>query len=286
MLRATTYNGGTMTALAARSNRRLSIVGAAVGILLLISACVGAPQSSAPGISDAAETPAATRTPAESARPESKPKSENNKPERNRLTVSQQNAIESAESYLRFSAFSRSGLINQLEYEGFSNSDATFAVDSLSVDWKEQAAKSAENYLEYSSFSLSGLIDQLVFEGFTRSQAEYGAGAAFSDQGGTDSGGGTSVSRQNAIETTRNYLNVSAFSRSGLINQLEFEGYSTSDATYAVDTLSINWNEQAAKSAANYLRVSSFSRSGLIDQLIFEGFTRSQAEYGVSQTGL
>jgi len=77
-----------------------------------------------------------------------------------------------------------------------------------------------------------------------------------------------------------------AFSRTGLIKQLEYEEYSTEDATWAVDRVTVDWNEQAAKSAKNYLDYSSFSRSGLIDQLIYEGFTPEQAEYGVSQTGL
>ena len=76
-----------------------------------------------------------------------------------------------------------------------------------------------------------------------------------------------------------------AFSRKGLIEQLEFEGYSTEAATIAVDSLGVDWNEQAAKCAENYLDLMSFSRSGLIDQLIFEGFTREEAEYGVSAVG-
>lgn len=94
-------------------------------------------------------------------------------------TSGQTNARGSAESYLDYSAFSRQGLIEQLEYEGFSTDDAEHAVDALDVDWSEQAAKSAESYLEYSSFSLEGLIDQLVYEGFTDEQAEYGAKQAY-----------------------------------------------------------------------------------------------------------
>jgi hypothetical protein len=71
-----------------------------------------------------------------------------------------------------------------------------------------------------------------------------------------------------------------------LIGQLEYEGFSTSDATYGVDAQNADWNAQAAKTAKSYLKVSSFSRIGLIEQLIFEGFTQSQAEYGVNTTGL
>ena len=65
-----------------------------------------------------------------------------------------------------------------------------------------------------------------------------------------------------------------------------FEDYSTEDATFAVDYISPDWNEQAAKSAEIYLEYSAFSRQGLIDQLMFEGYTRAQAEYGVDQAGL
>ncbi|TEX51622.1 MAG: hypothetical protein B7C55_04615 [Actinomycetales bacterium mxb001] len=204
------------------------------------------------------------------------------------LTTTQFEARESAESYLAFAAFSRSGLIDQLKFEGFSKADATAAVDSLNVDWNEQAAKSAESYLNTSSFSRSGLIEQLAYEGFSQSQAEYGVDAAFGDSGGAGDGGGggDSVSRQNAIESAESYLQYAAFSRSGLIEQLEYEGYSSADATYAVDSVNANWKEQAAKSAESYLEFSSFSRSELIDQLVYEGFSRSEAEYGAAAVGL
>ena len=79
---------------------------------------------------------------------------------------------------------------------------------------------------------------------------------------------------------------MTAFSRKGLIEQLAFEGFSNADATFGADSISANWNEQAAKKAKSYLDVTSFSRSGLIEQLEFEGFTPAQAEHGVSTTGL
>lgn len=90
---------------------------------------------------------------------------------------------------------------------------------------------------------------------------------------------------KNALGSAREYLSISAFSYSGLIHQLEYEGYSTEEATYAADNCNANWNEQAAKSAKEYLDISSFSRQGLIDQLIYEGYTQEQAEYGVTQNG-
>jgi hypothetical protein len=93
------------------------------------------------------------------------------------------------------------------------------------------------------------------------------------------------ISQRNAKAKAADYLRFMSFSRSGLIGQLEFEGFTTDDATYGVDAIGPNWDEQAAKKAADYLDTMSFSRQGLLDQLIFEGFTPEQAEYGVSYVG-
>lgn len=93
------------------------------------------------------------------------------------------------------------------------------------------------------------------------------------------------MGQKNALKTAESYLRSSAFSRKGLIEQLKYEEYSTEEATYAVDNIDVDWNEQAAKCAESYLKSSSFSRKGLIDQLKYEGFTTAQAEYGVSQNG-
>src|SRR5688572_29212765 len=51
-------------------------------------------------------------------------------------TTGQENARQSAESYLSHTAFSRSALIKQLKFEGFSKADATYAVDYLEPNWK------------------------------------------------------------------------------------------------------------------------------------------------------
>lgn len=93
------------------------------------------------------------------------------------LTLSQTNALRQAANYLDYMSFSYSGLIDQLEYEGYSTEDATFAVDHCGADWNEQAALKAQDYLDFMSFSRSGLIDQLMYEGFSREQAEYGVSA-------------------------------------------------------------------------------------------------------------
>ena len=71
------------------------------------------------------------------------------------------------------------GLVDQLEYEGFSTDDAFFAAAFVEVagiaDWLEQAAGKAQSYLDVSSFSCQGLIDQLEYEKFKPQQATHGA---------------------------------------------------------------------------------------------------------------
>lgn len=95
----------------------------------------------------------------------------------------------------------------------------------------------------------------------------------------------STLGEKNALKAAKSYLDYTAFSYTGLIEQLEYEGYSHSEAVYGADNCGADWNEQAAKAAANYLDYTSFSRSSLIEQLEYEGFTHSQAIYGVEQNG-
>lgn len=98
--------------------------------------------------------------------------------------------------------------------------------------------------------------------------------------------------QEQAIGKAEEYLSFKAFSRAGLIEQLSSEygsGFSKADATYAVDHITVDWNEQAAKAALEYLAVTHFSRAGLIEQLessFGSGFTHAQAVYGVTKAGL
>ena len=48
--------------------------------------------------------------------------------------VCDSSATESARLYLSFMAFSRQGLIEQLEYEGFSHEDAVAAADACKIE--------------------------------------------------------------------------------------------------------------------------------------------------------
>ena len=96
------------------------------------------------------------------------------------------------------------------------------------------------------------------------------------------------MSQASARQKAAEYLsNLGGFSRSGLISQLEFEGFSEADATYGTDSQNADWNFEAAQKAQSYMQnVGGFSHQSLVDQLEFDGFTPAQAEYGVSTVGL
>ncbi|HEX8433129.1 MAG TPA: Ltp family lipoprotein [Longimicrobium sp.] len=102
---------------------------------------------------------------------------------------------------------------------------------------------------------------------------------------------GLTAAQQNALRSAENYIQMSGFSRQGLIDQLSSdagEQYSVEDATAAVDRLQVDWSEQAARSAKNYLDMSGFSCKGLIEQLSSSAgdkYTVEQATAGAKSAG-
>lgn len=103
---------------------------------------------------------------------------------------------------------------------------------------------------------------------------------------------GLTFAQMQAARSARQYLDISGFSRAGLIDQLSSDagnGYAVADATAAVDSLGVDWNEQAVRSAKQYLELTGFSCKGLIEQLSSSAgnqYTVAQATYGARQAGV
>ncbi|MCD4527431.1 Ltp family lipoprotein [Nocardioides sp. cx-173] len=64
------------------------------------------------------------------------------------------------------------------------------------------------------------MIKQLKFEGFSQKDAEYGVDAQKANW------------KKQAAASAQTYLDMSSFSRDGLIQQLKFEGYTQEQAEY------------------------------------------------------
>lgn len=102
---------------------------------------------------------------------------------------------------------------------------------------------------------------------------------------------GATESQKQALRSALNYLDFTAFSRQGLIDQLSSDygdQFSVEDATWAADNCGADWNAEALESAKNYLDMSGFSYKGLYDQLTSqygEKFTTDEAQYAVDNCG-
>lgn len=137
------------------------------------------------------------------------------------------------------------------------------------------------------------VIAAMVDSGDKHSPAQVGAAAHDQGEAGVAEVARNNLSgpQQNAVRTAQQYINMSGFSRDGLIDQLSSEagnGYEVADATVAVDSLNIDWNEQAARSAKQYLDMTGFSCKGLIEQLSSSAgsqYTVSEATYGAKKAG-
>lgn len=135
-----------------------------------------------PAAVDSTTAPAPAPVTSHKTTPKPKPKPTHEEPT---YSPEVRNAIGEAQDYLSFQAFSRNGLIEQLSSaagSGYPKAVAVQAVDSLHVDWNEQAYKSAQSYLKLMHFSRAGLIEQLESSagaGFTHAQAVYGVNKAY-----------------------------------------------------------------------------------------------------------
>ncbi|MGN1155310.1 MAG: Ltp family lipoprotein [Agathobacter sp.] len=175
--------------------------------------------------------------------------------------------------------------------------------DNLEAKYEDQAAELEGITGEYSAYkqkmskfdslseeeidALIDKVDTIIAEKKQKEEEEKKAAeeAAAAEAARQQALNSATIGQKNALSTAKSYLAYSSFSYTGLIDQLEYEGYSTEEATYGADNCGADWNEQAAKTAESYMKYSSFSRQGLIDQLLYEGFTQEQAEYGVASVG-
>jgi hypothetical protein len=97
-----------------------------------------------------------------------------------------------------------------------------------------------------------------------------------------------------AVQAAQSYLALgSGFSYESLLKQLTSsygDGFSVADATFAINYLKPDWDQQAVEAAKGYLALGTgFSRDSLIQQLTSsygDGFTQSQADYAVAKVGL
>lgn len=182
---------------------------------------------------------------------------------------------------------------SQEKYGGF-NTDSSFchfnSDDSISNcwwDWKDTDGSRIS--LTYSGKSeYSGLPAYLYFYFFApekENKAETTTTTKEQTTKSTNSYSSATIGEKNALAKAKDYLDIMPFSYTGLVEQLEYEGYTHSEAVYGADNCGADWNKQAEKHAAKYLELMPFSRQELIEQLEYEGYTHSQAVHGAEANG-
>ena len=130
------------------------LVSTFLSVAMAASLLVGCGGGSAPASSD---TQTSTETTTETAT-ETEASTEETTEAEPEATTGQLNALDKAMDYLSFTAFSKKGLRDQLEYDGYNDDEIEYAVDNCGADWNEQAKEKAAEYLKLMSFSKSGLI--------------------------------------------------------------------------------------------------------------------------------
>ena len=154
------------------------------------------------------------------------------------MTGAQQQAVDAAEGYLsEGQGFSKQGLLSQLTSSagnGFSKSDAEFAVKYLNPDWSAQAVDAGQGYLSGGQgFSDQGLLQQLTSsagDGFTEAQAEYAINSLHPDWDAQ------------AVDAAKGYMQMGGFSQASLIQQLTSSagnGFTQAQAEYAASQVGL-----------------------------------------------
>lgn len=154
--------------------------------------------------------------------------------EKDVIPIEFKSAVMKAEFYANDVHMSKLGVYNQLisEYgEKFSEEAATYAIEHITVDWKENALKKAEDYLSNMHFSQEGVYDQLVSEHgerFTEEEARYAADNVKADW------------KDNALKTANSYQSMMSMSPEAIRDQLVSEygsKFTQEQADYAIENL-------------------------------------------------
>lgn len=145
-------------------------------MILLVSACAQPAPGPTPTVTvttSASEEHGGTRSP--------DPTTPNPTTTHETTTQTEDFARERARELLNNEIYSALGLELDLIGEGFSRGEARRAVDSLDVDWREQAALAVGELSMFTMNSRIGMMNDLKAGGFTQEEAEYGVDNVYVD---------------------------------------------------------------------------------------------------------
>jgi len=138
------------------------------------------------------------------------------------VETGEKNVVDEATAYLASMTFSRQGLLEQLQADGFSAEEATQGVDNCGADWNEQALIAAQSYVDTDvlSFSHDGLIAQLTADGFTDDEAVYGVDNCTADW------------NAQAVKKAKEYKDMGSYTKEQALEQLGLDGFTAEQARH------------------------------------------------------
>lgn len=199
------------------------VIGAVLAVVLgsVIIGSQGAQQIAVPANPDSSNSEESDSKSSESTQGKSGANSSaGSQPATSSETENQERARLDAKTYYESSWFSRTGMIEQLEFDGFSNEDATYGVDALGIDWGQEAIGTADSAISSEWFSRQGLIDHLVYQGFTDTEAISAVDAIGVDW------------FQEAAGKALDYLDYDFYTYEELVDQLIYDGFTSEEAEY------------------------------------------------------
>ena len=193
------------------------------------------------------------------------------------------NAAEFAEEYIKDNTDEvddsrRDVLKEYLTINGFTSSEADYAVKNAKIDWKKEAVKYAKYFLKYEAsddVSRKDVEEELAKAHFTKDEIQYATNNCGVDW------------KSLAYKSAKYFLETSYYvSRENVEEELANAHFTKDEIQYAIDNCGDEWISLAYKSAKDYLIENpSYTEKELIDMNKEEdrGLTDADISAGVKQ---
>ena len=194
---------------------------------------------------------------------------------------SQKEAVEKTKDYVKYDHASKANIRKQLiEWDGFSEEDAQYAVNHVKCNYKKAALETAKDYYKHNHMSKEDIQDQLTSEWdqFTEKEAQYAVKHLKVDY------------KKAALARAKELYKSSHLSKQAIYNALFSPDlrFTEEEAQYAVDNLKVDYKEAALAEAKELQEIDleygeetdlNFLYSGLTSSPYY--FTEEEAQYAI-----
>ncbi|MBP3276419.1 Ltp family lipoprotein [Kandleria sp.] len=200
------------------------------------------------------------------------------------------NAAEFAEEYIKDNTDEvddsrRDVLKEYLTINGFTSSEADYAVKHAKIDWKKEAVKLAKFFLKYNApddVRRKDVEEELANAHYTKDEIQYAINNCGINWNKKDVEYAEKYIKDNTDEDA-------VSSRDLLKEELTLRGFTSSEADYAVKNAKIDWKKEAVKYAKYFLKYEAsddVSRKDVEEELAKAHFTKDEIQYATNNCGV